>query len=165
MKRRKFLSIDKIPRWDLSRLGAHEPHERAQRSAPEDRSECWKSSDDNHDCRNKESQRQEMDTRGQTKGDRFTDRPPRSQILDRRRFQRFERRLGGALTDTSVLPFEEGLVQSRRFAADVPIAPLAPGSCACGNWYRRSAIGAVCLASHHGEPRVALLSLADASKN
>src|SRR5262245_37854985 len=153
MERRKVLSISEVTRGDLSRLGAHQPHERTQPRAPEDRSECWKSSGYDHDCRNKESQRQEMDARRQTKGGHFADRPAGSQILDRDRFKCCERRLGVALTDARVLPLEEALIQSRRFATDVPVTPFAPGSCAGNDGYLCSTLRAAFLASHFGGPR------------
>jgi len=105
-----------------------------------------------------------MDARRQTKSDRFVDRPPGPQLFDRRRFERFERRLRIAMTDTSVLPIEEAFILIRRLAADVPIATLAPSSCTREDRYLSSTVWAVCLASHFGSPPVPV-SLVDASKN
>jgi hypothetical protein len=153
MKRRKVLLIGEVPRWDLPRLGAHQPHECAQHGAPEDCSECGKPGSNNRDCRNEESRCHEMDSCRQTKSDHFSDRPPRSQVLDRRRFERFKCCLRIALADASKLPIEEAFVLLRRFAADVPVATLAPGSCARGDRHLYSTVRAACFAGHLGSPR------------
>src|SRR5262249_36215755 len=52
------------------------------------------------------------------------------------------------------LPIEKAFVLIRRFAADVPVATLAPGSAARWNRDFCSTVRAVCLAGHSGRPPV-----------